>query len=68
MKTMRLDAMRSCIVLPLFLAAAPAFAQRTDDQLWLQASGVVRVSEHEEATVESIARFGDRARGLAHTE
>ena len=66
---MRLGAMRWCAVLPLLLAAAaPARAQRTDDQLWLQASGVVRVGEHEEATVESIARFGERARGLAHTE
>ena len=65
---MRLGAMRWCVVLPLLLAAMPARAQRTDDQLWLQASGVVRMGEHQEATVESIARFGERARGLAHTQ
>lgn len=68
MKTMRLGAMRALLALPLLLAAMPATAQRTDDQLWLQASGVVRIGQHEEATVESIARFGERARGLAHTE
>ncbi len=68
MKTMRLGAMRLLLaLLPLF-AATPVLAQRTDDQLWLQASGIVRVGEHEEATVESIVRFGDRAKGLAHTE
>jgi hypothetical protein len=68
MKTMRLGAMRAFLALPLLLAAIPALAQQTDDQLWLQASGIVRVGAHEEATVESIARFGERARGLAHTE
>ncbi len=68
MKTMRLGAMRPLIALPLLFAATPATAQQTDDQLWLQASGIVRVGEHQEATVESIARFGERARGLAHTE
>lgn len=60
--------MRSLLAFPLFLAAMPALAQRTDDQLWLQATGTVPVSEHSEATLESIARFGDRAKGLAHTE
>ncbi|MFS2111842.1 DUF2490 domain-containing protein [Sphingomonas sp. Sphisp140] len=60
--------MRAFLALPLLLAGTPAWAQQTDDQLWLQASSVMRVGAHEEATVESIARFGDRARGLAHTE
>lgn len=60
--------MRWHLLLPLFLIATPALAQRTDDQLWLQASGIVRVGAHEEATVESIVRFGDRAKGLSHTE
>lgn len=68
MKTMRLGGMRAFLVLSLLLAGAPAWAQQTDDQLWLQASSVMRVGAHEEATVESIARFGERARGLAHTE
>jgi len=68
MKTMRLGGMRALLALPLLLAGAPAWAQQTDDQLWLQASSVMRVGAHEEATVESIARFGDRAKGLAHTE
>ncbi|MDG2534781.1 DUF2490 domain-containing protein [Sphingomonas sp. HITSZ_GF] len=60
--------MRSLLALPLLLAALPAFAQRTDDQLWLQASGTVPVTAHSEATIENIVRFGDRAKGLAHTE
>jgi len=68
MKTMRLGGMRALLALPLLLAGTPAWAQQTDDQLWLQASSVMRVGAHEEATVESIARFGDRAKGLAHTE
>lgn len=60
--------MRALIAFPLLVAAVPALAQRTDDQLWLQASGTVKTSPHSEATVESIVRFGDRARGLSHTE
>jgi hypothetical protein len=68
MKRMRLGAMRSTIALPLLLIATPALAQRTDDQLWLQANGTMKTGEHSEATVESIVRFGDRAKGLSHTE
>jgi len=65
---MRLGAMRALPALPLFLLATPALAQRTDDQLWLQATGTVPVSDHSEATIENIVRFGDRAKGLSHTE
>lgn len=60
--------MRTLLALPLLLAALPARAQRTDDQLWLQASGTVATGKHSEATVETIVRFGDRAKGLSHTE
>jgi hypothetical protein len=60
--------MRWRLLLPLFVIAPPALAQRTDDQLWLQANGTVPTGAHSEATVESIVRFGDRARGLSHTE
>jgi hypothetical protein len=68
MKTMRLGAMRRWLSLLPLLIALPAHAQRTDEQLWLQASGVVPVTTNQSATVESIARFGERAHGLAHTE
>lgn len=60
--------MRWRLLLPLLLIAPPALAQRTDDQLWLQANGTVKTGDHSEATIESIVRFGDRAKGLSHTE
>lgn len=60
--------MRLLLALPLLLTAAPALAQRTDDQLWLQANGTIATGKHSEATVESIVRFGNRAKGLSHTE
>jgi hypothetical protein len=65
---MRLGAMRALLALPLLFATLPAHAQRTDEQLWLQASGIVPLGTGQTATVESIARFGERAHGLAHTE
>jgi hypothetical protein len=60
--------MRIAFALPLLLLATPALAQRTDDQLWLQANGNVPLGGPARVTIESIARFGDRAGGLAHTE
>jgi hypothetical protein len=61
--------MRSILIaLPLLLAATPAAAQQTDEQLWLQATGSVTIGAREKATLESIARFSDRVGGLSHTE
>lgn len=49
-------------------AGMPAHAQVTDEQLWLQTNASTRVSADMRATVEGIARFGDSADGLGHTE
>lgn len=56
------------LALLLLAAATPAAAQRTDDQLWLQANGTAGIGSESSVTLESIARFGDQADGLAHTE
>lgn len=61
--------MRSILLaLPLLLAASPAAAQQTDEQLWLQTNASVVVGRHEKVTVEGIARFSDRVEGLSHAE
>jgi hypothetical protein len=43
-------------------------AQQTDEQLWLQTNGAVELSDRDKVTVEAIARFSDRAKGLSHAE
>lgn len=60
--------MRTLLFLPLLLAPLPAFAQQTDEQLWLQTNGAVELSDHDKLTLEAIARFSDRADGLSHAE
>lgn len=50
------------------LLSAPAFAQREDEQLWLQVNTNVPVAEDVRLTLEQIARFGDRPDGLYQTE
>lgn len=52
----------------LLAAATPAAAQQTDEQLWLQANGTTALGDGANVTLESIARFGDKADGLAHSE
>lgn len=61
--------MRSILLaLPLLLAATPAAAQQTDEQLWFQANGSTAIGTREKLTAEAIARFSDRVQGLSHTE
>ncbi len=61
--------MRSILLAcPALLAATPAAAQQTDEQLWLQVNGSVPIGRREKMTMESIVRFSDRAHGLSHTE
>jgi hypothetical protein len=50
------------------LAVPVARAQVVDEQLWSQANAIVALSQQDSVTLESIARFGDAADGLAHTE
>lgn len=54
--------------LPIFLLAAPAAAQQTDSQLWLQTNGTVSIGAREKVTLEGIGRFSDRAQGFSHAE
>ncbi|WP_395614618.1 DUF2490 domain-containing protein [Allosphingosinicella sp.] len=54
--------------MPLLLAATPAAAQQTDEQLWLQTNGSVQIGSQEKVTVEGIIRFSNRAQGLSHAE
>lgn len=50
------------------MASAPAAAQQTDEQLWLQVNGSVAIGAREKVTLEGIGRFGDRAGGFFHAE
>lgn len=52
----------------LSLAAAPARAQQQDEQLWTQVNTNVPLGGNFRLTLEQIARWGDRARGLYTTE
>jgi hypothetical protein len=52
----------------LLLAPLAAHAQQTDEQLWLQANGTTSLGGGTKLTLESIARLGNAADGLAHTE
>lgn len=52
----------------LLLAPLAAHAQRVDEQLWLQTNGATSLGGGTKLTLEGIARFGDAADGLAHTE
>lgn len=56
------------VAAPLLLAASPAYAQRQDEQLWLQVNTNVPIAEDVRLTLEQIARFGDRPDGLFQTE
>jgi hypothetical protein len=60
--------MRTLLFLPLLLAPLPAFAQQTDEQLWLQTNGSVELGDRDKVTLEAIARFSDRADGFSHYE
>jgi hypothetical protein len=59
---------RALFPLSALLFSAPAFAQQTDDQLWLQTNVAIPVSDKATVTLESIGRFSDRAGGFAHDE
>lgn len=59
---------RALLTLPLLLAPLPAFAQRTDEQLWLAANASTSVGGKARVTLESIGRFSDRAGGFFHSE
>ncbi|MBO9713206.1 DUF2490 domain-containing protein [Sphingomonas sp.] len=50
------------------LAATPASAQQTDEQLWLASTGSAPLGDGMRVTVEAIARFSDRAAGFFHDE
>jgi hypothetical protein len=52
----------------LLLAPLPAWAQKTDEQLWLTASASTHVGDDVKITVESIGRFSDNAGGFFHAE
>jgi hypothetical protein len=52
----------------LLLTPLAAHAQQTDEQLWLQANGATSLGGGVKLTLEGIARFGNAADGLAHTE
>jgi len=60
--------LRALLTLPLLLAPLPAFAQRTDEQLWLAANASAPVGDGARLTLESIGRFSDRAGGFFHSE
>lgn len=60
--------MRSILFAPILLLAAPAMAQQTDAQLWLQANASLPVAAREKITLESIGRFSNRADGFSHAE
>lgn len=55
-------------LLPLLLAAAPAWAQQEDAQAWEQLNLVVPVAPRVRLTLEQIARVSDRQGGLYTTE
>lgn len=56
------------MVLPLLLAATPAWAQQQDAQAWEQLNVVVPVAPQWRVTLEEIARISDRQRGIYTTE
>ncbi len=60
--------MRSILVALPLLLATPAAAQQTDEQLWLQVNASLAIGAREKVTLESIARFSDRADGFSHAE
>jgi len=60
--------MRALLTLPLLLAPLPAFAQRTDEQLWLAANASTGIGGKARLTLESIGRFSDRGGGFFHSE
>jgi hypothetical protein len=60
--------MRFAILVPLAILATPAFAQQTDEQLWLSATASTSVGGGTRVTLESIGRFSDRAGGFFHDE
>lgn len=55
------------MLLPL-LVASPAWAQQTDEQAWFQANGTTKIDDKTTVTIETIARFSDKAGGFAHDE
>ncbi|MES2289889.1 MAG: DUF2490 domain-containing protein [Pseudomonadota bacterium] len=50
------------------LSAAPALAQQEDEQLWLQVNTNVPITDKVRITLEQIARWSDRQKGLYQTE
>ena len=52
----------------MLAASAPASAQQEDSQLWLQVNTNVPVTKKVRLTLEQIARWSDRQRGLYQTE
>jgi hypothetical protein len=60
---LRLLALCASLFAPLTVAA-----QQSDEQLWSQVNVSTPVGDNVRLTLESIARFGNAADGLAHTE
>ncbi|ODP38072.1 DUF2490 domain-containing protein [Sphingomonas turrisvirgatae] len=60
--------MRSILLVPFLLLAAPALAQQEDSQIWFQANGQVPLDDNLRLTLEGIMRWSDRQDGLFHTE
>lgn len=60
--------MRNFTVMILVLAPAPALAQQTDQQLWLQTNASVELGNDDKVTLEAIGRFSERAEGFSHAE
>lgn len=50
------------------LAAAPAWAQQEDSQLWLQVNTNIPITDDVRITLEQIARWSDRQHGLYQSE
>ncbi len=52
----------------LLVSTAPALAQQEDEQLWLQVNTNVPITDKVRITLEQIARWSDRQKGLYQTE
>jgi hypothetical protein len=55
-------------LLPFLLLPGVAHAQQSDEQLWLATTATNEPILHGELSLESIARFGDNAQGIANAQ
>jgi hypothetical protein len=61
-------ALSSAALVAAIVSAVPARAQQEDGQLWLQANTNVPLADKLRITLEQIARFSDRQKGLYQSE